>query len=75
MASKTTAGDPYPRLLTKKQAARFFSVSVRTLDRWMHDDVLPTDAKIVVGGSVRFRSDVLMTFITCTPAECEGGLR
>jgi|GEM_PF-4424023 len=50
-------------LLTKKEAAEFYSVTERTLDRWLRDGVLPADAKVVIGGTVRFRSEVLLNSI------------
>jgi hypothetical protein len=60
-ASETQQG--LPHLQTKKQAAKFYGVTERTIDRWLLDGVLPADAKIVIGGSVRFRTDVLLAHI------------
>jgi excisionase family DNA binding protein len=47
------------RPLTKKETAAYFSVSERTIDRWLVDGSLPQNIKIVVGGSVRFRIQLL----------------
>lgn len=54
----------FPPLLTKKQVAQeFFSVTERTIDRWLLKGDLPIDVKMVVGGSVRFRTDVLLDYV------------
>jgi excisionase family DNA binding protein len=50
-------------LLTKKEAASFFSVSNRTIDRWLKDGVLPSDAKCMIGGVVRFSLPVLLKHV------------
>jgi len=47
-------------LLTKKETAAFYAVSPRTIDRWLRDGTLPVAAKVVIGGSVRYRTDVLL---------------
>ena len=48
-------------LLTKKETARdFYAVTERTIDRWLRDGTLPAEAKVVIGGSVRFRTKVLL---------------
>lgn len=47
-------------LLTKKETAEFYTVSQRTIDRWLRDGTLPAEAKVVIGGSVRYRADVLL---------------
>lgn len=52
-----------PPLLTKKETAEFFSVSERTIDRWLVESVLPTNAKVIIGGSSRFRTLVLLEVI------------
>ncbi|EMI19529.1 hypothetical protein RMSM_03560 [Rhodopirellula maiorica SM1] len=44
---------------TKKEIAAYFSVSERTIDRWLLEGTLPRDAKVVIGGVVRFNMDVL----------------
>ena len=63
----------FPPLLTKKQVAKeFFSVSERTIDRWLLEGDLPIKVKIVVGGSVRFRTDVLLDYVASEQAE-DGG--
>ena len=41
------------RLLTKREAARYFAVSTRTLERWVGRGLL---ARVVVGSVVRFRA-------------------
>lgn len=56
----------YPTLLTKKQVAELFSASTRTIDRWLLTGEIPPRSKLVIGGSVRFRTAVLMTHITST---------
>lgn len=63
MALTTPMQRTYPPLQTKKQAAEFYSVTQRTIDRWLLEGILPADAKIVIGGSVRFRTAVLMDHI------------
>jgi predicted site-specific integrase-resolvase len=45
--------------MTKRQTAQFFQVSERTIDRWYRDGTLPANAKVVIGGTVRFRVDVI----------------
>ena len=52
-----------PPLLTKKATAQFFSVSERTIDRWLVEGVLPPESKVVIGGSSRFRTVVLLAVI------------
>lgn len=47
-------------LLTKKETAEFYTVSQRTIDRWLMDGTLPLAAKVVIGGSVRYRTDFLL---------------
>jgi predicted DNA-binding transcriptional regulator AlpA len=53
-------------LLTKREAADFYTVSERTIDRWVLDATLPNRAKIIIGGSVRFRTDVLLECIAAS---------
>lgn len=55
---------PIKTLLTKKETANFFSVTERTIDRWLLEGILSASAKIIIGGSVRFRTDVLLECIT-----------
>ena len=55
--------EPIKPLLTKKETASLFAVSERTIDRWLLESILPTHAKIIVGGSVRFRTTVLLDHI------------
>lgn len=71
----TSSEDPqaYPPLQTKKQAAKFYGVTERTIDRWFLDGTLPADAKIVIGGSVRFRTAVLLDHIAGLSASKDGG--
>lgn len=47
-------------LWTKKRTASYYDVSERTIDRWIRSGVIPSEAKVVVGGVVRFRPDVLV---------------
>ena len=42
------------RLLSKKEFAEQFRVSTRTVERWVEKGWL---AKVVIGGTVRFRSE------------------
>lgn len=60
MAVSTEIPKAHPPLQTKKQAAAFYAVSERTIDRWLCEGILPKKARVVVGGSVRFRPEVLM---------------
>jgi len=50
-------------LLTKEETAEFYSVATRTIDRWWLDGTIPAEAKVVIGGTVRFRTQVLMDSI------------
>lgn len=50
-------------LLTKKQAAEFFAVSERSIDRWLLDGTLPVDVKVTLAGTVRFRHQALLDHI------------
>ncbi len=52
------------RPLTKKEVAEYFSVSSRTIDRWIDDGTLPGSSKVVIGGTVRFRLEVLHELMT-----------
>ena len=63
----------YPPLLTKKQTAEFYATTTRTIDRWLLEKVLPADAKVVIGGSVRFRTAVLMNHINGSTTESSEG--
>jgi hypothetical protein len=63
MAESTLQPAGYKPLLTKKETAGLFAVSERTVDRWLLESILPADAKIIVGGSVRFRTTVLLDHI------------
>ncbi|QDV57205.1 DNA-binding protein [Rosistilla oblonga] len=64
----------YPPLLTKQQTAELYATTTRTIDRWLLEKVLPSDAKVIIGGSVRFRTAVLIDHIngstTDTPEGC-----
>lgn len=74
MAASTTMPQTYPPLLTKKQTADFYATTTRTIDRWLLEGTLPADAKVVIGGSVRFRTAVLMDHINgTTTADDDGG--
>lgn len=46
-------------LWTKRQTAAYFAIHPRTLDRWVKEDIIPIGARVVIGGSVRFRSEVI----------------
>lgn len=70
---QTTSDRPHPPLLTKQETAKLFSTTTRTVDRWLAEQVLPASAKVVIGGSVRFRSEVLLDFISDASAEAKGG--
>lgn len=50
-------------LWTKKEAAAYYRVSARTIDRWLSEQVIPTHARVEVGGVVRFRPDVLIASV------------
>lgn len=50
---------PTKSLVTKKEAADFYSVTERTFDRWLKNGVIPATAKVIIGGAVRFRTEVL----------------
>ena len=63
MAESTLQPAGHKPLLTKKETASLFAVSERTIDRWLLESILPADAKVVVGGSVRFRTTVLLDHI------------
>ncbi len=63
------AQSEFKPLLTKKATATFFDVSERTIDRWLLEGVLPAEAKVVLGGSVRFRSSVLIDHIAGVQAD------
>ncbi len=63
MASSRKVQQDYPPLLTKKQTAEFYATTPRTIDRWLLEGDLPVHAKVVIGGSVRFRTVVLMNHI------------
>ena len=63
MAASSTQQREYPPLLTPDQAAELYAVTRRTIDRWMADGTLPADARIIVGGSTRYRTVVLLDHI------------
>ncbi len=42
-------------LWSKREVADFYRVSERTIDRWLAAGVIPSDAKIVLGSTVRLR--------------------
>ena len=50
-------------LWTKRETAAYYRVSERTIDRWLSDHVIPVAARIVIGGAVRFRSQVLINSV------------
>jgi predicted DNA-binding transcriptional regulator AlpA len=50
-------------LLTKRQLAERLQVSQRTVDRWLTEDRLPDGLKVVIHGTVRFRSDIAQEWI------------
>lgn len=52
-------------LRTKKEAARFLKVSVKTLDRWIYERRGPKYYK--VGCLVRYRDEDLMAFLDTCP--------
>jgi predicted DNA-binding transcriptional regulator AlpA len=53
-------------LLTKKEAARFLSVSIKTLDRWIYERRGPKYYK-VGGVLVRYRIKDLIAFLEACP--------
>ncbi|MCP4891918.1 MAG: DNA-binding protein, partial [Planctomycetaceae bacterium] len=50
-----------------------FAVSERTIDRWLLERILPADAKVVIGGSVRFFTAVLLQHIDGSATRNDGG--
>jgi excisionase family DNA binding protein len=52
-------------LLTKKEAARFLNVSIKTLDRWIYERRGPRYYKI--GALVRYRDEDLIAFLEACP--------
>ncbi|MCM2371856.1 helix-turn-helix transcriptional regulator [Aporhodopirellula aestuarii] len=57
-------------LWKRKDAAKYCGVTERTIDRWILSGVLPASAKVVIGGTVRFRPDVItmhVNSIECSP--------
>ena len=60
-------------LMTKKETAAFYAVTERTIDRWLLEGILPAHAKVVKGGSVRFRTAVLLADIEGTTTNADGG--
>ncbi|QDV44984.1 hypothetical protein Enr13x_48570 [Stieleria neptunia] len=73
MAASASMPQAYPPLLTKKQTAEFYATTTRTIDRWLLEGTLPADAKVVIGGSVRFRTAVLMDHINGSTTESSEG--
>lgn len=69
----STIQQAYPPLQTKKETAQFYAVTQRTIDRWLLEGTLPTDAKVVIGGSVRFRTAVLLAHINGSTSDNAGG--
>jgi len=65
--------EPIKPLLTKKETAGLFAVSERTIDRWLLESILPAHAKIIVGGSVRFRTTVLLDHINAQGCVSDAG--
>ncbi len=68
----TTPTDSTPPLLTKRQTAELYGVTTRTVDRWLSDGVLPADARVMIGGAIRYRRSVLMDHIDSATYEPEG---
>jgi predicted DNA-binding transcriptional regulator AlpA len=62
--SENTIREGLKPLLTKPETAKFYAVTQRTIDRWLLEGTLPADAKVIIGGSVRFRTAVLMAHIS-----------
>lgn len=57
-------------LWKRRQAAEYYGVSERTIDRWILTGVLPGNAKVSIGGTVRFRAEVMVEHIDglgCSP--------
>ncbi len=50
--------------LTKRQFAALLQVTERTIDRWLLDGELPSESRVSIGGSVRFRPLVLEQWIS-----------
>lgn len=73
MAMSTSRPASYTPLLTKKETAAFYAVTDRTIDRWLLEGTLPADAKVIIGGSVRFRTAVLMAHIGGSTTDSTGG--
>jgi len=73
MAVSTPTQRTYPPLLTKKQTAELYAVTQRTIDRWLLEGILPAQAKYVKGGSVRFRSEVLLADIDASTTDNSEG--
>ncbi len=73
MLASSSMPQTIPPLLTKKQTAELFTTTTRTIDRWMAEQLLPADAKVVIGGSIRFRTAVLMAHINCNTTDNDGG--
>ena len=65
--------EAFPPLLNKRQTAEFYATTTRTIDRWLYEGILPADAKVVIGGSVRFRTAVLMAHINGSTTDNNGG--
>lgn len=61
------------KLLTKKQLAEKLCVTQRTVDRWLADEILPADVKVIVGDrTVRFRETIANKWIA---AGCPGAVQ
>jgi len=73
MAESTPQQAGLKPLLTKKETASLFAVSERTIDRWLLERILPADAKVVIGGSVRFFTAVLLQHIDGSATRNDGG--
>jgi hypothetical protein len=65
--------EPIKLLLTKKETASLFAVSERTIDRWLLERILPADAKVDIGGSLRFYTAVLLNHIDGSTTRHDGG--
>lgn len=51
------------QLLTKKQLATLLQISQRTVDRWLSENRLPSEIKVEISGTVRYRPDIAQQWI------------
>lgn len=73
MATSNQVQRTFPPLLTKKQTAELYTTTTRTIDRGLLEGTLPADAKFVIGGSVRFRTAVLLAHVNGIATDIAGG--